>query len=185
MSKILLVTVGGSFQPIVTSIRTLQPERVIFIASDGDKGSKSQVIGEGTPCEVRRGTEIIERLPNIPTQVELGDMPSGTLRDRFQPNRDLILIQNPDDLSECYLKIHQCISQLQQTAPDDKILADYTGGTKTLSAAMVLAAVDSGISLYVTIAASRENLVKVERGEATRLVDTSFRHRFLSPKSNF
>ncbi len=167
MPKILLVTVGGSFQPIVTSICTLQPDRVIFIASDGDKGSKSQVISEGTPCEVRRGAEIIERLPNIPTQVELGD--------RFQPNRDLILIQNPDDLSECYLKIHQCISQLQQTAPNDEILADYTGGTKTLSAAMVLAAVDSRISLYVTIAASRENLVKVERGEATRLVDTSFR----------
>lgn len=47
MSKILLVTVGGSFQPIVTVIRSLQPDRVIFIASDGEKGSKSQVIGGG------------------------------------------------------------------------------------------------------------------------------------------
>jgi hypothetical protein len=48
MPKILLVTVGGSFQPIVTAIGTLSPDRVIFICSDGDKGSKSQVIGEGT-----------------------------------------------------------------------------------------------------------------------------------------
>ncbi|QDL09806.1 hypothetical protein DP113_19570 [Brasilonema octagenarum UFV-E1] len=173
MPKLLLVTVGGSFQPIVTAIHTLQPERIIFIASDGDKGSKSQVIGEGTPCEVRRGSEVIDRLPNIPAQVGLGD--------RFQPERDLILIQNPDDLSECYLKIHQCIRHLQQQAPDDEILADYTGGTKTLSAALVLAAVDNGISLYLTIATSRENLVKVERGEATRLVDTSFRNHTKLP----
>jgi hypothetical protein len=166
MPKILIVTVGGSFQPIITAIHSLQPDRVIFIASDGEKGSKSQVIGEGTPCEVRRGAEVIERLPNIPTQVELDD--------RFQAKRDLILVQNPDDLSECYPKIHVFIRNLQQEASHE-IMADYTGGTKTLSAALVMAAVDCEISLYLTIAA-RDNLVKVERGEVTQRVDTSFRH---------
>lgn len=165
MTKILLVTVGGSFQPIVTSIRSLQPHRVVFIASDGDKGSKSQVIGEGTPCEIRRGTEVLERLPNIPTQVGLGE--------NFQRDRDLILIQNPDDLSECYCKIKACIDTLQRDG-NHEIMADYTGGTKTLSASMVLAAVDCLIPLYITIAA-RDNLIKVEKGELTQLVDTSFR----------
>ncbi|MBW4615244.1 MAG: hypothetical protein KME21_18605 [Desmonostoc vinosum HA7617-LM4] len=166
MPKILLATVGGSFQPIVTSIRSLKPDRVIFIASDGEKGSKSQVIGEGTPCEVRRGTEVIEKLPNIPTQVELGE--------NFQSDRDLILIQNPDDLAECYHLPYKYICQLQENS-DNEIFADYTGGTKTLSAALVLAAVDCGIPLYLTIAATRENLVRVERGEITQRVDTSFR----------
>ncbi|MUH00028.1 hypothetical protein F7734_50245 [Scytonema sp. UIC 10036] len=165
MPKILFVTIGGSFQPIITAIHSLQPDRVIFIASDGEKGSKSQVIGEGTPCEVRRGAEVIERLPNIPTQVGLGD--------RFQPERDLILVQNPDDLGECYSKIRDRILNLQQETSHE-IMADYTGGTKTLSAAMVMAAVDCEISLYLTIAA-RDNLVKVERGEVTQRIDTSFR----------
>ncbi|KYC43949.1 hypothetical protein WA1_02035 [Scytonema hofmannii PCC 7110] len=165
MSKILLVTIGGSFQPIITAISSLQPDRVIFIASDGEKGSKSQVIGEGTPCEVRRGAEVIERLPNIPTQVGLGD--------RFQPQRDLILVQNPDDLGECYSKIRDRISSLQQESSHE-IMADYTGGTKSLSAALVMAAIDCGISLYLTIAA-RDNLVKVEKGEMTQRVDTNFR----------
>lgn len=167
MSKIILLTVGGSFQPIITSIRSLQPDKVIFIASDGEKGSKSQVIGEGTPCEVRRGAEIIERLPNIPTQLELGK--------RFQKETDLILVQNPDDLSECYAKIHTYICNLQSNS-NDEIMADYTGGTKTLSAALAMAAVDCGISLYITIAA-RDNLVKVQQGQVTRKVDTSFRSR--------
>lgn len=167
MTKILFVTVGGSFQPIITAIRSLQPDRIIFIASDSEKGSKSQVIGEGTPCEVRRGAEVIERLPNIPTQVGLGD--------RFQQERDLILVQNPDDLSECYPKIHASIRNLQQEASYE-IMADYTGGTKTLSAALVMATIDCGIALYITIAA-RDNLVRVERGEVTQIVDTSFRSR--------
>lgn len=160
MSKILLVTVGGSFQPIVTAIRSLRPDRVIFICSDGDRGSKSQVIGEGTPCEVRRGTEVIEKLPNIPTQTELGS--------RFQPERDLILIQNPDDLNECYQLTTNYIHQLKQESSEDEIIADYTGGTKSMSAALVLAAVDNSIPLYVTTGTTRENLIRVERGETTR-----------------
>lgn len=53
MPTILFVTVGGSFQPIVTSIHSLKPDRVIFLASDGENGSKSQVIGEGTPCDMK------------------------------------------------------------------------------------------------------------------------------------
>jgi hypothetical protein len=168
MPKILLITVGGSFQPIVTAIRSLQPDRVVFIASSGEKGSQSQVIGEGTPCEIRRGAETIAKLPNIPTQVELGD--------RFHPARDLILIHNPDDLGECYRLPYQCIRNLQKD-PDQEILADYTGGTKTLSAGLVLAAVDCKISLYLTIANTRDNLIRVEQGETTQKVDTSFREQ--------
>jgi hypothetical protein len=124
---------------------------------------------------VRRGAEVIERLPNIPTQVGLGD--------RFQPEQDLILVQNPDDLGECYSKIRDRpwrkpypayrISNLQQESSHE-IMADYTGGTKSLPAALVMAAIDCGISLYLTIAA-RDNLVKVEKGEMTQRVDTNFR----------
>lgn len=165
MSKILFVTVGGSFQPVITAIHSLQPNRVVFIASDGDKGSKSQVIGDGTPCELRKGAEVIERLPNIPTQVNLGD--------NFQPDRDLILVQNPDDLAECYPKIRDHIQSLQKEGTHE-IIADYTGGTKTLSASLVMAAVDCGIPLYITIA-TRDNLIKVERGELTQKVNTSFK----------
>ncbi|MEI2583523.1 TIGR02710 family CRISPR-associated CARF protein [Scytonema sp. PRP1] len=158
MPKILLVTVGGSHQPIVTAIGELQPERVVFLCSDGSKGSKSQVIGEGTPCEVRRGTEVIERLPNIPKQVELGD--------RFLPERDLILIQEPDDLSECYLKASLYIQNIQRESPNAHIMADYTGGTKSMSLGLAMAAVDYQVTLYVTTTA-RTNIIKVERGELT------------------
>jgi hypothetical protein len=73
MSTILLITVGGSPQPIITAIQSLNPDRTVFICSDGPRGSVSQVIGEGTPCEIRRGAEVVERLPNLPTHLGLGD----------------------------------------------------------------------------------------------------------------
>ncbi|MBX9256493.1 TIGR02710 family CRISPR-associated protein [Desmonostoc muscorum CCALA 125] len=158
MVKILLITVGGSHQPIITAIRELQPDRVVFLCSDGSKGSKSQVIGEGTPCEVRRGNEVIERLPNIPTQLGLGN--------RFQIDRDLILIQEPDDLSECYLETTSCIQKIQQDSPNAQLMADYTGGTKSMSVGLAMASLDYQVTLYVTTTV-RTNIIKIERGELT------------------
>ncbi|MEH2051805.1 TIGR02710 family CRISPR-associated CARF protein [Nostoc sp.] len=155
MSKILLITVGGSHQPIITAIRELQPDRIIFLCSDG---SKSQVIGQGTPCEVRRGTEVVEKLPNIPTQIGLGE--------RFKVDKDLILIKEPDDLSECYLKASSFIQNIQQELPDAQMMADYTGGTKSMSVGLAMAALDYQITVYVTTTV-RTNIIKVERGELT------------------
>jgi hypothetical protein len=77
MHKVLLITVGGSPEPIITSIKTLEPDRVVFICSEeanGQKGSKSQIIGAGKPCEIRSGAEVT-KISNIPTYLSLGDRP--------------------------------------------------------------------------------------------------------------
>ncbi|MDX2255535.1 MAG: TIGR02710 family CRISPR-associated CARF protein [Pseudanabaenaceae cyanobacterium bins.39] len=165
MTKILFITVGGSHQPIATSIKSQNPDRIVFICSDGARGSKSQVIGDGKPCEVRKGTEVIEALPNIPTQLELGD--------RFVAERDLVLIQEPDNLTECYSKINQKIREVKRESPRAEIAADYTGGTKTMSVALATAALDSEINLFITTSTTRQNLIKVESGERTRKATTT------------
>jgi len=72
---ILLCTVGGSHQPILTAIREVSPAFVTFFCTGpdpatGKPGSCTQIGGKGTPVEARRGDQI-ERLPNIPTQVGL------------------------------------------------------------------------------------------------------------------
>ncbi len=158
MSTILIVTVGGSSQPIVTAIETLQPDRVIFLCSTGSKGSVSQIVGEGKPCEIRRGGEVVDRLPNIPTQVGL--------EDRFKPNQDVFLINEPDDLSECYSKATAAIQSVRQDSPNAEIFADYTGGTKTMSAGLTMAGLDQQVTLYLTTG-NRTNTMRVERGELT------------------
>lgn len=163
--KTLFITVGGSPQPILTSVRSLDPDRVIFICSDGSKGSKSQILGEGKPCEVRRGNEVIDRLPNVPTQLELGE--------KFDPERDVILVSNPDDLSECYGKISQKLREVQENETNLQLLADYTGGTKTMSVALSQVALDEKFEIYITSSTRRDNIIKVERGERVRRATTS------------
>jgi len=161
----LLITVGGSPQPVVTAVQTLKPDRTIFICSDGSKGSVSQVIGEGTPCEIRRGSEIVEKRPNLVTQLGLGD--------RFSAETDLIRLENPDDLAECYRQISTKIAELRQADPQMTLQADYTGGTKTMSLALGAAALGYGVTLYLTTSLTRENLVRVERGESTERAPTT------------
>ena len=82
--KILLVTVGGSPKPIITAFESLKPDRVVFICSSGKKSSKSQVIGKGTPCEIRKDGKVIKKLPNFPTIFNL--------ENNFKSDRDLILV---------------------------------------------------------------------------------------------
>jgi CRISPR-associated protein (TIGR02710 family) len=164
--KILMLTVGGSPQPIITSIKTLKPDRVIFICSENterNKGSINQVIGDGNPCEIHKNKDVVERLPNLPTLLQLGN--------RFDCNSDLLAIQDPDDQAECYRKITGFIGKLLQSNQCE-LVADYTGGTKTMSMALAMAAIDFNIKLYLTTG-SRRDLTRVRFGETTELVSTA------------
>lgn len=160
MAKILFVTVGGSPQPILTAIQSLKPDRLIFVCSEG---SLSQVTGEGKPCELRQGAEIVERLPNIPTQLNLGD--------RFQADRDVVLV-NADQLSEVYQAIVKKIREIQAADPEAELLADYTGGTKTMSVGLAIAALDYQLRIFLT-SGNRTDLIKVNRGESVKIAQTS------------
>lgn len=164
MSTILFVTVGGSPAPIITAIQSLQPDRTIFVCSEGPRGSVSQVLGEGMPCEIRQRGEVVERLPNLPTHLGLAG---------FDPEADVVALDDPDDLAEAYQRIRERVQAVQQAEPGAQIAADYTGGTKTMSLALGAVALDQGVSLYLTTSAMRENLVRVERGESTSRAATS------------
>ncbi|MFN3361479.1 MAG: TIGR02710 family CRISPR-associated CARF protein [Pseudanabaenaceae cyanobacterium] len=165
MTKVLFITVGGSSQPVVTAIKTVKSDRVVFICSSHKKGKGSvdQVTGEGKPCEIRKG-DVVEKLPNIPTQAEI--------RDKFDPNRDVILIDDPDDLSECYTKITEGLERVRAENREANIFADYTCGTKTMSAALVVASLDYEVELMITTNTARTNTIKVEGEERTKKART-------------
>jgi CRISPR-associated protein (TIGR02710 family) len=159
MDSVLIVTVGGSPQPIITSIKTLNPDRVIFLCS---VRSRSQVIGQDKPCEIRKEGKVIERLPNLPAILKLGD--------HFHPETDLKIIDDPDDPSECYECASSVIKELREQG--GKIMADYTGGTKTMSLALGMAAMDYGLELYLTTT-FRKDIIRVSAGESTEMISTS------------
>lgn len=153
--RILVLTVGGSSQPVVSSILQNKPDRLAFLCSDdipGTKGSYIEVEGPGLVCE--RGT-----MPNIITQARAMDI-----------SRKIVKIKELDDPNACYVESLELLSKLRRKYPEAQIIADYTGATKSMSSGLVLAAMDTqGVILGVQ-AGLRTDREKVVHGtQFTRL----------------
>ena len=151
---VLLCTVGGSHQPVVTAIRELAPARVVFLCSEpepGQTGSCVQVRGKGM-CIKARPADEKPTLPNIPTQCNLG-------ADTWE-----IVAVPPDDLDGACLVMRGAIERARGLCPDARLIADITGGTKTMTAALMLVALDQdGVALQF-VTGARADLVKVQDG---------------------
>lgn len=157
ISTLLALTVGGSCAPVVTAIRDYAPDFVVFIVSTGSSGSRSMVDGQGKPCSAEDRTP----LPNILEQTGLPD-------DKYA----FIELDDPDTLHLCYQKIHDGLSKHTTERADWRKIADYTGGTKTMTAALILAALQLGWELSV-VRGDRTDLLKVRDGtEMASLVNT-------------
>lgn len=155
--RTLVITVGGSFEPVRTSIESLEPDRVVFLCSGGRSGSRSQVDGPGTPCEVRQLGQVVEKRPSLVHQLDLKDYEVETLED-------------PDDLPAWYALASGVLERLMSQEASE-IQVDYTGGTKTMSAALVAAALDLQVPVFVTTGVRRD-LVKVDFGQSTERLET-------------
>ena len=151
---ILICTVGGSPQPIVTAIETLQPLHTEFICTDKDPGtgrpgSSVCITGKGMVCKSSPSARTSD-MPNIPT---LSGLPAG----RFN-----VTIIPSDDLDTAFWTIRKKLIEIGRKYPDAAIMADYTGGTKTMTAALVTAVLETeGIALQL-VTGSRPDLVKVK-----------------------
>ena len=150
-STILLCTVGGSHQPILTAISATAAHFVCFFCSGSDPatgqaGSIRQVTGKGNVIKAQPG-DSGATLSNIPTQAGLGD---GSFESREVP---------ADDLDGCVAVMQGAIAELAKRFPEARFVADYTGGTKTMTAALVCAALESdGIGLQLIAGARLKTL---------------------------
>jgi len=157
VQTLLALTVGGSCAPVVTAIRDYNPDFVVFIVSTGSRGSRSMVDGQSKPCAAEDKTP----LPNILEQTGLpGDKCT------------FIELDDPDTLHLCYQKIRDGLNKHTVARADWRKIADYTGGTKTMTAALILVALELGWELSV-VRGNRTDLLKVRDGtEMASLVNT-------------
>ncbi len=165
MPEALFVTVGGSPQPIITAIESLAPKRVVFICSGGKNSSVDQITGRDFPCRIFEEGALVKKLHNIPEHCKLGE--------NFNNQKDIVIVEDMDDLGSCYSVILQKIIEVKNDGYT--ILTDYTGGTKTMSAALAMAALEEDCRLFLTTGI-RKDLIKVSRGEHTEDVNTSEIH---------
>lgn len=146
--RILALTVGGSCAPLVTAIRTYQPDRTCFFATSGPRGSRVAVDGSGHPCRQQSG----EVEPSVVAQTGLA--PS---------QYEVVELEDPDDLPGLYEACVKKLRSLRQQYPDAQCIADYTGGSKSMGVALALAALECGWELSL-VRGQRPDLIKVANG---------------------
>ena len=153
---VLLCTVGGSHQPILRAIEAAEPRYVCFFCTgkdpdSGKPGSEAQVNGKG---KVIKASYRDDRptLPNIPVQADLAD-------DTFEP-----VMVPADDLDGAWRVMRDAMNRLAGRFPGARLVADYTGGTKTMTAALVCAALERSDVELQLVTGARANLVRVPDG---------------------
>jgi CRISPR-associated protein (TIGR02710 family) len=110
-ATLLVCTVGGSPEPIITSIRHLNPQRICFIPSEDTKHLIDQVIAPQTGIQ------------------------TGAYR--------CYSITDSQDLRECLELIQKTSEEVEEwvsRGPTYRVIVDFTGGTKSMSAALAIVA---------------------------------------------
>ena len=153
---ILLCTVGGSHQPVLKSIESAAPRHVCFFCTDrdsetGKQGSIVQVTGKDKVIKAN-AADAAPTLPNIPSQAGLD---AGQFEARTVP---------ADDLDGAFFVISDAMADLAERFPQGRLVADYTGGTKTMTAALVCAALERDDVELQLVAGARANLDRVKDG---------------------
>ena len=168
--KILLCTVGGSHQPILEAIGSNSPGHTCFFCTGNDpetgkSGSINQVIGSGLVVKAPPNDKT-PSLPNIPTQADIDTSQFETC------------IVPADDLYEAFIIMCDTVSRLARQSPDARFIADYTGGTKTMTAALVCAALERDDVDLQLVTGARPNLISVETGTEQAMIVSVARLRF-------
>jgi hypothetical protein len=94
----------------------------------------------------------MQKLPNIAMQAEL---PADSYEVWEVP---------PDDLDAAVGTMLEAIAKLKQRFPQTEVVADYTGGTKTMTAALVMAALESESVQLRLVTGARGDLIQVHDG---------------------
>lgn len=116
--KALIISLGGSPEPVVKSLVTHRPELVCFFASQQSVAQVGPVLDQAWDATNRMWQ---------PTQ------------------KHTVLTEDPEDLIHCYEKALQCAAWIEGLGiPPEQVIVDYTGGTKAMTAALALATVGKG-----------------------------------------
>jgi CRISPR-associated protein (TIGR02710 family) len=115
MSQAMIISLGGTPEPLVRSIAKHRPQFVSFLASQ----------------------ESVVVLGKVKELLEAQDHPF--------PDHRVVLVENVNDLVHCYERALECARFLEaREIAADEVVVDYTGGTKNMTAALTLATVRKG-----------------------------------------
>jgi CRISPR-associated protein (TIGR02710 family) len=104
----MIISLGGSPEPLKKSLALYNPERIFFLASHDSVALAGEVLAACTP----------------------------------KPQAVYEITENPNSMYECYKAARRCVDRVGKTGiPLQNVVVDYTGGTKVMTAALVLATI--------------------------------------------
>jgi hypothetical protein len=168
MKDVLIVTLGTSKEPIINCISSLRPERVVFLCSTETEKLVKQVLAKVPIADFQHDRDVL------------------VLQQRLSPKEGEEVINELDQLDRVYSRTLDLFATIRLQMPGCRITADYSGGTKTMTTGLAMAAIDDGsVRLNLTIsnrileqsAASRFNYK-----EARQVLDTIVNHADQDPK---
>jgi CRISPR-associated protein (TIGR02710 family) len=108
MIKLMIMSLGGSPEPLKKSIDTHQPGRIIFLASHDSITLAGEILKGFHP----------------------------------KPNAVFEITEDPNSMFESFKAAQRCVNRAGKSGnhPED-VVVDYTGGTKVMTAALILAAI--------------------------------------------
>jgi len=133
--KILIITVGGSDEPLVSSIKAHNPDYIYFICSGGESPAASNrtVDGPGNVC-IRKKEIKCRKCGNVLQNQEA--YPSIIVQSSYTRKFKKVVLNDPDDFSEVYSKTKDVLKEAERKGKE--IIADFTGGTKTMSSVLAI-----------------------------------------------
>ena len=134
--QVLVISVGGSADPVISSIQQMRPDEIVFVVSDGSESTTSSQ----------------DSLKEILARIDV-DAPRNQIQ------------VPPDNLDQVFSKLDAEIAR--RVAHGSHVVVDYTGGTKTMTSGMVLAAAGHKNTRLQFMAGTRRDLKQVEPGSET------------------
>jgi len=170
MEKILVLSVGGSAEPIINAIKNSKPDFVYFFCSSGPKGSEGTIDSLGDPCGDKRKSKCTE----CGHEYYAGN-PRGkaiVFQTKLEKSQyEIVTIDDPDDLNECYEKLLALAKTIKEKYDNSQVIANHTGGTKTMSIALALVAImTERWELYLN-KGPRQDLIRVRSGDVSVVID--------------
>ncbi|MFH1323400.1 MAG: TIGR02710 family CRISPR-associated CARF protein [Methanobacteriota archaeon] len=170
MKRILVLSVGGSAEPVINAIKNNDLDYVYFFCSSGHKGSEMMIDSPGDPCGDKRRL----KCPECGHEYNMGNFrgeaivfQAGLEKGRYE----IVTIDDPDDLNGCYQRLLELTTSIHERFGECQVIANYTGGTKTMSVAMVLAGILTqqwDLSLNI---GPRVDLIRVRSGDVPVVID--------------